>query len=52
MLPKAHQGLVQAKVMAKAKVTCQVLGWGLGTVWDRVKHQDKRMGVRIHLNIL
>lgn len=54
MLLKAHQGPGQARVMVKdtAKAICQFQGWGLGTVWGTVKHQDREMEVMIHLKIL
>ncbi len=56
MLLKAHQGLGQVRVTVrdtvKAWAICQGLGWGLGMVWDRVKHQDRETGVMIHLKTL
>lgn len=52
MLLKAHQGLGQVKDTAKARAICQDLVWGLGMVWDRVKHQDREMGLMIHLKTL
>lgn len=54
MLLKAHQGPGQVWVIVRymAKAICQCPGWGLGMVWDRVKCQDREMGVMIHLKTL
>lgn len=51
---KAHQGPGQVRVMVRdsAKAICQCLGWGLGMVWDKVKHLDRETGVMIHLKTL